>query len=566
METLKQIASTLLQDVNWPRTIRKKEYKSFRADIVSATSFLPANAVTYERLYVLANDICQRPICPQCNVNPCNWDTDRYKYRSFCSSKCAQQNDGVKIRRATTNIEKFGVENPLKDPTVRQRANDTLFRLHGVRSPIHSPEIRQKIITTNVEKYGVEFNCVSDNNTTKRRETNVDKYGFEFPFQSPEVQQKVTDTVVDRYGVVSTALVPEIRQRQDDTKLVTYRNKFPFYDLVRDRTFITQEYVDNEKTQKQISMMVGCSQETISNRMKELSIDVIPKSSSTIEQEIVDFLSSFYAGTIIRHDRRIIAPLELDIVLPELKIAIEVNGVFWHSELQGKHRNYHANKTKRCNESGFQLIHITDVQWLSKRSIVESRLRSKIGHTPKILYARNLHIVELDGQLSGSFFEDNHIQGDSTSSIRYGLVSSCGELQCAMSFGRCRYSSEYDYELIRFASKLNTSVVGGASRLFQHFVRNVRCNVVVSYCDLSWNTGDVYSQLGFKLSHISPPNYKYFHTNAYTKLFSRERYQKHKISKILTQYDPNLSEWQNMVNNGYNRIWDCGNSVWVYTT
>jgi uncharacterized protein YtpQ (UPF0354 family) len=111
----------------------------------------------------------------------------------------------------------------------------------------------------------------------------------------------------------------------------------------------------------------------------------------------------------------------------------------------------------------------------------------------------------------------------------------------------------------------DSTVVGGASKLLRAFIKEHPPKPIVSYSDRRWNTGGVYKQLGFEYSHTSAPNYFYFDTMGDTeKLLSRHNFQKHKLSSKLEIFDPSLTEWENMRMNGYDRIWDCGNDVFVY--
>jgi hypothetical protein len=130
-----------------------------------------------------------------------------------------------------------------------------------------------------------------------------------------------------------------------------------------------------------------------------------------------------------------------------------------------------------------------------------------------------------------------------------------------MNFGKPRFNKKYDWELLRYCTKKYTTVVGGASRLFDFFKRNY-AGSIISYCDLRYSTGQLYQLLKMKLLHQSAPNY--FYTKDCIVLESRNKYQKHKLVKLLSNFDPNLTEAQNMFNNGYRRIWDCGNLVYVF--
>jgi len=129
-----------------------------------------------------------------------------------------------------------------------------------------------------------------------------------------------------------------------------------------------------------------------------------------------------------------------------------------------------------------------------------------------------------------------------------------------MTFAKSRFSKVHDYELMRFCNKLNWVVVGGASKLLSFFRKAYIGASLVSYANKRWSNGHLYETLGFNLSHKAPPNY--FYTKDCLKLYSRNKFQKHKLEEQLDCFDPCISEYQNMLNNKYDRIWDCGNLVY----
>jgi len=284
--------------------------------------------------------------------------------------------------------------------------------------------------------------------------------------------------------------------------------------------------------------------------------------NSKFEEGIKLYLSQI-SHSIQRGNRKVIKPQELDFVLNN-EIAIECNGNYWHSELQGKAKNYHLNKTEKCNESNIRLIHIREDEWEHKSDIVKSRL-SNILHSDNIkkYHARKLIVKIVSKKNEMQFLVDNHIQGKCPSSLAIGLYDGV-ELLSIMTFGKSRFNKNYEYELIRFCSKNFTLVRGAASRLFSYFIKNYDPKSIVSYSDRAWNTGKLYESLGFEFSHNSTPNYKYFHRSSVLHLMSRQKFQKHKLSNILEHYDSNKTEWENMQDNNYDRIWDCGNSVYVW--
>lgn len=290
---------------------------------------------------------------------------------------------------------------------------------------------------------------------------------------------------------------------------------------------------------------------------------VAGQQNSYASQSIEAFIREHYHGEIIINSRKIINPLELDIFLPEKNLAIEYNGLYWHSEIRGKHKNYHLSKTNMCVKKNIHLIHIFENEWLYKQDIVKSRLKNLLGIGKKV-YARKCIVKNIDSKTANIFFATNHIQGVASSKINIGLFFN-DELMSVMSFTPSRFNKHYQYELIRFATQLNTNVVGGASKIFQWFIREYTPKSIISYSDKRWNTGTVYKKLNFKYLSTSAPNYWYFKNNELV-LYSRMKFQKHKLFKLLKSFDPNMSEWKNMVNNGYNRIWDCGNDVWVWSS
>ena len=176
----------------------------------------------------------------------------------------------------------------------------------------------------------------------------------------------------------------------------------------------------------------------------------------------------------MQNDKHLIYPYELDIFSPKYNIAIEYDGLYWHNE-KNVDMNYHLMKTELCENKGIQLIHIFEDEWTDKQDIVKSRLKSIFGVIDNRIYARKCEIKEVSHNESKLFLEKNHIQGNVNSKYRYGLYYN-NELVSLMTFGNMRKSlgsktKNECYELLRFCNKLNTSVIGGASKLFKHFIK-----------------------------------------------------------------------------------------------
>jgi len=255
---------------------------------------------------------------------------------------------------------------------------------------------------------------------------------------------------------------------------------------------------------------------------------------------------------------------ELDFYLPDYNIAIEVNGIYWHSELKGKGKNHHLNKTKICNDVGIKLLHITDFELKQKYSIVKSKLNSILGINKGKIHGRKCIVKEIDSSLKSKFLNKYHLQGNDKASVKLGLFYK-DRLVSIMTFCKRRIAmgkkttEEGEWELSRYCGNFHFYVIGGASKLLKYFERNYNPKKIVTYADKRWSTGDLYFNLGFTHTHDSQPNYWYFKSEY--KLYHRFNFRKSELSKKLDTFDPHKTEWENMVDNGWNRIWDCGNMV-----
>ncbi len=284
--------------------------------------------------------------------------------------------------------------------------------------------------------------------------------------------------------------------------------------------------------------------------------------SSKMEKELQNWLSEHIAiecNKRFYYDKRKFH--EADIYIPSKKIAIEFDGLYHHSELSGKDKNYHLRKTDFFKEQYIQLIHVFENEWILKQDIVKSVIMSKLGLSSDRIYARKCHVRHLTQVESRQFLNENHLQGTIGASIKVGLIYN-DQIVSIMTFGKPRFNKQHEWEMIRFCNKLNTSVLGGFARLLNFFIKEYS-NSIISYADRRYSDGSIYLNNNFMLNHTSKPNYFYFKKGNYN-LESRNKYQKHKLFKLLDNFDVNLTEWENMQLNSYNRIFDCGNLVFVY--
>lgn len=236
--------------------------------------------------------------------------------------------------------------------------------------------------------------------------------------------------------------------------------------------------------------------------------EYIEKNSSIIEKEIFEYASSIYNGEIVRNTKAIIPPLELDIYIPDKKIAIEVNGTYWHSYLF-KDKKYHQDKTIQCRKQGIHLIHIFEYEW--NNPDIQDRIKHLISRSinceNRVEYARNLSISEIDANEARAFLELYHLQGFIPARVYVGLYTKDKELVGVMSFGAPRFNHEFEYEILRLAYKDTYAIVGGTQRMWKYFLNRYKPNSVISYCDLAKFSGNIYTELGMQLDKINDPSF-----------------------------------------------------------
>jgi hypothetical protein len=291
--------------------------------------------------------------------------------------------------------------------------------------------------------------------------------------------------------------------------------------------------------------------------------------TSKAEKEILDYVLSLDPLLpYIQNDRKALNGSELDIYFPTKKIAIEHNGLYWHSE-EKVGKKYHLEKLTKCADNNIRLVQIFEDEWTKKQEIVKSKIRSILGYNTKSkIYARKCYVANVPSNIKTEFLNRNHIQGKDKANVTLGLyLKENDELVSIMTFVKPRLSlngdgKAYDFELSRFASNIDYCVIGAFSKLFSYFKKNNTFKAIITYADLRWSEGGVYDTNGFKYTHTSSPSYWYFKNEK--ERFHRFNFRKNVLEEKLKVFDPNKTEYENMVIEGYSRVWDCGNLVFKY--
>ena len=332
--------------------------------------------------------------------------------------------------------------------------------------------------------------------------------------------------------------------------------------LLNDYNFMYNEYIVNKKTIYDIATILSCTVDCVRVYMHQHNIPISHSHMvSSYERKIQEFLTQ-NGVEFETSNRTILKPKELDLYIPKNKLAIELNGIYWHSlnktQDHTEMKNSHLQKTIGCFNAGITLLHFTSIEWDTKEEIVKSIILNKLGKTQNRIFARKCQIIEIPSHIERTFLNTNHIQGYIPSTVAYGLEYN-GELVTIITLGIPRYNKDFDFEILRIATKLNTVVVGGVSKLFKHFLKHNTKSSIMTYADRKYSNGDVYNTLGFTLSHYSKVGYKWTKDGVE---FNRWNFMKHKLKDKLKVFDENLAEEDNMFNNGYSKIYDCGQCVY----
>ena len=508
--------------------------REIKADL---DEFIKEEVSYNEKLYLFYHDDIPH-ICESCK-KPTNYLNFWCGYRKYCPS-CAKKLTsfgGDLYKKAM--IEKYGEENPNKFGT--KNFKQAMMKKYGVESSAQSKKIKNKMRASVLKKYGVENISQLDETKEKKKETNLRKYGVKSPWN----QKKV----------VKNNLI--IKKENYFNNLENKTNCTPLFNI-DEYSGIYGKYKWGCKT---------CGYEffeTLYRGNEVMCPKCFPKNTSISQNEISEYIKSFNI-TIVENTRSIISPLELDIYIPSKNLAIEFNGLYWHSELY-KDKNYHLQKTEYCEKLNIQLIHIFEDEWLFKKEIVKSRLNNILGLNSNRIGARKCLIQEVNSKEKNIFLNKYHIQGSDKSSVNLGAYYD-NSLIGIMTFSKPRLcmgrkkSREGIFELSRFATIDNTYTPGLASKLLKHFITAYKPIEMYSYADRRWSQGKLYDKIGFKFDSFTAPNYWYI--NSELKRHHRFNYRKDRL-KSFPNYSKDKSEKQIMNEAGFLRVYDCGNYKFIW--
>lgn len=433
--------------------------------------------------------------------------------------KCCSQSCINELKRRTV-FEKYGVDNVNQLQAVKDK----------ISKKNSSEEVKEKRKKTCLERYGVDNVSKSDIVKDKIKDTFLARYGksnamqiqeFKDKYDWDSIIQKRCNTMMERYGVTYSLDVPEVKQRVKDIHIRKYG--VPYF-------VMTESYRHPVKSN------------VISKINQQFSKDLTCKD---IHNQL-----EFPVGDKV-----------YDIHISNSNILIELNPTYTHNSFgnhwnkEGLKSNYHLLKTKNAELNNYRCIHVFD--WDNVEAIINQLLLEKTA-----IYARNCNIRIIDFKTAVEFESLNHLQGSCKGqTVCLGLYYDTQLLQL-MTFGKPRYNRNYEWELLRLCTKSGYIVIGGASKLFKYFIKNYLPKSIISYCDRSKFTGEVYDTLGMKLHHTTEPS-KVWSKGA-EKVTDNLLRQRGFDQLFGTNYGKGTCNEELMLKYGWLPVYDCGQAVYEW--
>jgi hypothetical protein len=475
-------------------------------------------------------------------------------YLKFCSINCSRNSEETKEKYKKTCLDKYGVDNVSKLADIKKIKEEKSYEKYGVSTPLQSNYVKEKIIA----KYGVDNPFKLKNIQDKIKNTNLEKYGFICSLQDDNIKEKSKKTNLEKYGVDHFSMTDIWKK---NIKLINDEKYLKSLSLPNNYQFISKDGNTNKIRHIDCDNVFEIQTQLIRIRKNNKSeiCKCCNKINHNLENTLLSYIQSIYKSETIKYrDKK----YEIDIYLPELKLGFEFNGLYWHSELF-KDKDYHKNKMLYFKEKGIRILNIWEDDWIYREDIIKSIIRLNLNIDINRVYARNCKISKVSERECKDFLNKNHIQGWCVSKYRYALIYN-DEIISILTIGKRRLNLGYknnkkELEILRFCNKINTSVIGGFSKLFKSIKKDIEFDRIITYSDLSIFTGDIYLKTGFKFIGITEPGYYYN-----IKGIRKNRFNFNKSKLIKMGFDTNKTEREIMFENKHYRVYDCGNSKFEF--
>ena len=479
-----------------------------------------------EAIYNYKNNIRSRPICEFVGCENTKNYSATLKYSSGCS-----HNHSTKLNL----LSKYGVENISQLQITKEKIKNTSLTKFGVSNIFKSTVFKENLIKHNLKKYGVEYVSQSPIIINKIKETNLKKYNVSCSLHSASSKIKTTASWKRKYNVSHFSKNKKIQEKRLSTRKINFLEKFT-NSLNNDFKilFDFSEYSKKHNTYPFICEICKCNFNFTftTNHIYPRCPNCNPIRNNNVMES--DLFNSINFNQKYQNNRTLLNGKELDIYIPDKKLAIEFNGIYWHSEANGKDKNYHLDKTIKCEAQNIQLLHIFESEWIEKKEIILSLIHAKLGIFNNRIHARNCIVKEIDSTTKNDFLKANYLTESDDATLNFGLFNN-NNLVSVMTFGKNKIDQWVIYS---YCSKLNYQVIGGISKLWSYFLRNFKPIDVIIYIDHRFSQGLIFKKLGFRLLKILPPE---------PWVFGKD------INGLVKMRDV-----QCLLSNAQYKVWDCG--------
>lgn len=503
-------------------------------ELFSAVSEIVHGKTIMEKTYCYVNDIRTAPLC-NCGQQ-LKFIGYNMGYREFCSSSCNYAKLAATERRVSTMIANGGVG--LANLKSKHKAQSTNINRYGVANTFCLPK---------VDDFRKNNNPMHNTETVEKiREACLEDYGVDWHSKREEVRAAQRATSFEKYGVPNHA---QSHYTENTLEILSS------YDSMKE--------LYESKSINEIATHLEVSETTVLKYLKFLGIRM--PNEITPEIQIKNWLHELGFTDFVKTRKILPKNTELDLYSESKKIAIEHCGLYWHSQ-KWKHRKYHQEKYAMCKERNIRLVTIFEDEWIRNQQIVKSRLMHILGCSAKGKPARKLTVKRISNIQAKEFFDKHHMSGHTGATDFFGAFDN--DIICsAMSFSKNRKitkKNNTEWEMVRFATDGETHT-GIAAKLFSLFVKENNPTSVLSFSDLRWGEGDYLKHLGFSRLVDTSPGYWYFSLNNLNYIrYHRYRFNKKQLMEKTMNNDITWSEYRLAKSLYLERIWDCGNAVWVW--
>ena len=459
------------------------------------------------------------------------------------ANKSKNEINEIKEKRKKTNLKRYGVENCYQSEDIKRKIKEECLIKYGVEHHNQRDDVKKKIDESNIKSQGTKRYLQTKSGKEKYKNTCLEKYGVENTFQSVDKKEKIKQTNLERYGY-------EVAIKNSIVREHTKQNNLEKYGV---------EYISQSQEIKDKIMQTNLDRYGVPWFCMTDTCKLAQGGDSNVNNRFANLLDSLNINYIREFS---IKNYTYDFLIDN--ILLELNPTYTHNSTKGPYFNnhhvnakdkfYHRDKSQIAESAGFRCIHIWD--WDDINKVINLFL-------PKItVYARNCEIKDVKKYEVNNFLNNYHLQ-DTCKGQKYCLgLYYKNQLIELMTFGKPRYNRNYEYELLRLCSHKDYIVVGGSERLFKHFLNIYNPKSIISYCDVSKFSGNVYDRLGMKLISTSGPACIW--SKGKVKITDNLLRQQGFDRLFKTNYGKGTSNRELMISEGFLEVYDCGQKVFEY--